>query len=355
MSRHVIFFVHGVGDDAKGWSQDLRKGFQALFDAYPLPAGGRPFDEQFETVEVLYNDFFDGWRTRVAAEANAALQLFAAGGMPAPAVGRLLQAGAAAGGGGFLRTHALDVAQYRFLALIADAIRDTIQHAIMSRLVENDFGVPVRWSIIGHSLGTIAVHDTLHQMFKPGPGSEESGQFQPYAVLMLANVSQLLHDSEFLGAGVDAYRSVVRPNRDPDLGACRYFLSAANRLDPVSIAGAFSPPDGWLTPEAKLQRRFRPLEFRALPKSMNVHGYKEYLAHPAVHVPLFRILTGDPDWISDASENAAHAAYDAANPLPDPANAARAAIEALGQRAGLDDWFERVSMWKEVLDRFTSE
>jgi hypothetical protein len=63
MSKHIIFFVHGIGDDAKGWSKDLRAEFKALFDSYPLPPGGQPFSVQFQTEEIFYNDFFDGWRT----------------------------------------------------------------------------------------------------------------------------------------------------------------------------------------------------------------------------------------------------------------------------------------------------
>lgn len=353
MSKHVIFFVAGIGDEAKNWSVKLRKSFQVLFDSYPLPPGGLPFDELFETEEIFYNDFFDEWRKRVANEASAALNMFGAEGLPSDTVKKLLEAGVASGGGGFFRTHALDAVQYRFLMLVSQSVRDTVQHQIMSRLTENEFGTTVRWSVIAHSLGTSVVHDALHQMFRPGPGSEGSALFQPFAVVMLSNVSQLLANAKFLGAGVDAYSSFVHPNRNPDSGACRYYLSAANEFDPIARAGDFNPPPNWLTAEAQAQRRFRPLEFKAIPKSGNVHGYEEYLAHPAVHVPLFRILSGDQDRISDAAENDAHKAYDAANPMPSFDDVKRIAIEKLVTRASLSDWFERIMAWKEVLDSFT--
>jgi hypothetical protein len=353
VSKHIIFFAAGIGDDVKGWSTRLRKSFQEKFDSYPLPPGGLPFDELFETEEILYNDFFDEWRKRVAQEADSALKLLGAEGLPSDTVKKLLEAGVSTGGGGFQRTHALDVLQYRFLMLVSEAVRDTVQHQIMQRLTQTDFGTPVRWSIITHSLGTVVVHDALHRMFMPGPGSEESALFQPFAVVMLANVSQLLHNVAVLGNGVDAYSSVVHPNRDPELGACRYYLSAANELDPVALAGNFDPPQNWITEQARTQRRFRPLKFKAIPKSGNVHGYDEYLAHPAVHVPLFRILSGDQDRISDAKENDAHKAYEAANPLPGLNDVKRGAIEKLGERAAKSDWFERISAWKDVLERFT--
>jgi len=352
MAKHIVFFVHGIGDEAKGWSKGLRTAFKTLFDSYPLPPGGLPFSELFETEEIFYNDLFDQWRKRVAKEADAALRLLGDGGLASEAVEKLLQAGKAAGGGGFLRTHALDVLQYRFLRLVADAIRDAVQHQIMSRLAETEFGTPVRWSIVAHSLGTSVVHDTLHAMFRPGPGTEASALFQPYAVAMLANVSELLHDRGFL-EGADAYGSFVRPNREPAQGACRYYVSAANGFDPVAIAGDFRPPANWLVQSARTQRRYRPLEFKAIPKSREVHGFAEYLAHPGVHVPLFRILSGDPDRITDAQEDAAHAAYRAANPQLSAADLKRRAIEALTERARSQDWFERIAVWKDVLEQFT--
>jgi len=353
MNRHIVFFVHGIGDDAKGWSKDLRASFKALCDSYPLPPGGLPFAELFQTEEIFYNDLFDDWRKRVAREAGAALKLLGDGGLGNDAVTRLLNAGTAAGGGGFLRTHALDVLQYRFLRLVADAVRDAVQHQIMSRLVQTDFGTPVRWSVIAHSLGTSVMHDTLYQMFRPGPGAEQSALFQPYAVIMLANVSQLLRDSGLLGAGIDAYGTIVRPDREPGRGACRYFLSSANGFDPVALAGDFRPPATWLSDSARTQRRFRALDFKAIPKSRQVHDFAEYLAHPAVHVPIFRILTGDQDRITDEQENAAHQAYQAANPALVPEDLKRRALEALTARARSEDWIERIAVWKEVLEQFT--
>lgn len=352
MSKHIIFFVHGIGDDAKGWSKDLRAQFKALFDSYPLPPGGQPFSVQFQTEEIFYNDFFDDWRKRVAQEAGKNLKMLGDGGMSQASVTRLLEAGVKSGGGGFARTHALDVLQYRFLRLIADAVRDSVEKQIMTKLEESEFGTMSSWTVIAHSLGTAVVHDTLYEMFRPGPGAQGSAQFQPHAVVMLANVSQLLHDEGLL-EGADAYGTIVRPNREPGLGACRYYLTARNGLDPVAIAGNFDPPANWLTEPSKVQRRFRRLEFNAIPKSRNVHGFGEYLAHPAVHVPLFRNLTGDQDWIGEEAEKAAHAKYEAENPQPSAEDLKRRAIEELIQRAKQNEWFERISMWKEVLEKFT--
>lgn len=290
----------------------------------------------------------------MANDAANALRLLGDEGLPNDAVQRLLELGQAAGGGGFLRTHAMDVLQYRFLRLISEAVRDAVEARVMAALGETEFGTPVRWSIVAHSLGTAVTHDALHQMFRPGPGAEASELFQPYAVVMLANVSQLLHDPRVLGHGVDAYSSFVRPSRNPEEGACRYYLSATNTLDPVARAGNFSPPMDWLSPSAQAQRRFRPLEFSAVPKSGNVHGYREYLEHPAVHVPLFRILAGDPDRITDAQENEAHEKYRTANALPAAGDLGRQALEELAQRATGAGWAELVSIWKEVLEHFTS-
>ena len=348
-SKHKIFFVHGVGDDAGKWSTRIREDFEKLFDSYPRPPGGQPFAAMFETHEVLYNDLFDAWRQRIAQDAGKALKELAAGGLPNETILRLFQAGQAAGGGGFFRTHALDVLQYRFLELIDMPVRVAVDKAIKSELPNNEFGVPVGWSVIAHSLGTSVVHDMLHQVFNPASAEENATLFQPRAVLMLANVSQLLHNPKVLGAGVDAYKSFVRPRARTSDGACRYLLSAANRLDPIAFAGDYDPPADW---RAQAGDRFLDLEFTAFPKSRNVHGYAEYLAHPAVHIPLFRTLTDRPDWIGADTERKALEKYAAENPVPD---LERLALEKLRQQLNLDDWVARIKAWKEVLDKYTRE
>lgn len=350
MGKHVIFFVHGVGDETRKWSTSLRAQFAQIFDSYPLPPGGEPFAQKFETEEIYYNDFFDAWRERVAGDARAALAELGAEGLPSEFVARLFDLGIAAGGGGFLRTHAMDALQYRFLRIVSEPVRSAFEAQVLSRIGETAWGTTARWSVIAHSLGTAVVHDALHEMFAPGAGAEEGRLYQPHTVAMLANVSQLLHNTKVLGPGVDAYRSFVRPNREPTLGACRYLVASGNRFDPIAIAGNFNPPDNWLPEAAKAQRRFRRLDFEAIPKGGNVHGFREYLAHPAVHIPLIRILTGDQDWISDEDEAEAHDRYREAHQLPGPENLKRRAIEELDRRARGADWVELVLVWNELLE-----
>ena len=131
----------------------------------------------------------------------------------------------------------------------------------------------------------------------------------------------------------------------------RHEIVADRVTDEARQYRSYADPDEVKHEEQHCNRQ-RALDFKAIPKNAQVHGFGEYLAHPAVHVPLFRILAGDQDWISDADETAAHERYNAANPPLDAGNLKRQAIEALVQRAGASEWFARIALWKEVLDAF---
>lgn len=286
MAKHQLFIVHGMGNFEESWSTDIQ---MIIKDSYAAcdSAAFAPFDDLFEFQEITYNNLFearrDAWKNK-ASEINAMLT---ANGFTDDAATKLMDLAGAATGDDFFRTHILDVIMYRFMPQIAEQIRRAIQSQFLMRLNEFPENEAVTWSIIAHSLGTSAIHDTLHAMFThPVDGNLLPRSFRPKAVCMVANVSRVLWND------IDFYGTDVRPSPLPSKGVCENFVNAHHALDPFPRVKPFhKPEDKWLTEHAKLAGSYVNAK---IPKEeltdWNVHGFGHYLKNPRVHVPIFRAL-----------------------------------------------------------------
>jgi len=309
MGNHLVFLVHGVGDTKPNWADPVKAQLLESYNTYPKLAALRPFDAHFQFEEINYNDRFDDVRKRWASEATKVLGAFGDGGLIPSAAQELLQATQKLGDDKFLQTHALDVVMYRFFAEVAEAVRSAVNDQIMDHLVGTPFGTDLRWSIIGHSLGTAVVHDTLHAMFRPGPGSADSDLFQPYAVIMIANVSRLLENKGRFDDEGDVFRSFVRPTGSPATGGCRFYVNVRNEFDPIPAPSRFNPADDWPDPQSRKDQRYRNIAFSSIEKDAKVHDLVNYLHNPTVHIPIFRLLAGEPRLIPEDQATAAIKKY----------------------------------------------
>jgi hypothetical protein len=328
MSKHVVFFVHGVGDlqSAKEWQASYEDLLPKLYNRYDCSAL-LPFDEQFELKPVFYNDEFDDLRKKWAKAAEDVLPLMTPGKFGGGALTTLTEWAEGADTNTVLRTHALDVVLYRFFPNVAAAVRANVQAQLLAGIKGAD-----RWSIVAHSLGTSVVHDTLVWMFDPKApkGRLPASGFRLEALAMIANVSRVLEsygyedkDGNDLGATWDVYRSVVHPNVKPSKGACASFLNVWHTWDPIPVPKQFKPASDW--PDAATRATegaFLDIEigeFEGVKKITSVHDIEHYLRNPSVHIPLFRRLIpigeGGRGLIPDGEMKKAVDKHRADNPL----------------------------------------
>src|SRR5258706_5255749 len=218
MAKQVIFVVHGMGDFKSGWCVSIAKLIKDLYNGYAV-AKLLPFDEQFEVKPVTYNDFFDKLRAAWAAAASSVVdQMKFVGGNTGSALTALNKLATTANKNDFLQTHLLDVALYRFVPTVADKVHASVVSQILAGIKGAE-----QWSVIGHSLGSSVLHDSLVWMFDPNsPKQLKPEKFRFQTTAMVANVSRLLEPSEY-GEVWDVYRSVVQPNADVTKGACNRF------------------------------------------------------------------------------------------------------------------------------------
>jgi len=304
--KNVIFFVHGVGRHADGWSRIEGGPVHALIEASKQYDcfNGLELDDLVDLVEIRYDDIFDQHLNQWANLASSLKTSPATSATFNKVNGLLADLNSdtnlfAQYGGDVLLYTGFDLIARRVRLRVNSIISNTITTALNA--AKNQAGPDPAFSIVGHSLGTTIVHDSMHQLAtsnwlpKDEPGISDVSMTEqekehinklmrdpannPYApnnfiwdsVFMISNTSRLLSRTD-----KDPYNSVVQPGQ-----AVRYFVNVEHKLDPVCKFKAFHVPSHWN------RRRTLNIEMDHV-HDINVHGYAHYLKRPAVHRPLFR-------------------------------------------------------------------
>jgi hypothetical protein len=291
MARHQVFIVHGMGDFNKEWSLDAQKTLASAFNQYTL-VKQHGLTNQFEFVEINYNDIFEEIRAQWKTNASAASTALAATGLASSAINSLVNLANGATGNDFWRTHVLDVVLYRFMKPISERVTQAVRLQILDRLKTFPQNDSPSWSVIAHSLGTSIVNDTLHAMFsQPVDGVLLGDRFKPDFIFMVANVAKLLWSR-----GGDFYSSRVRPHTVDTLGMCWRYCNFHHALDPVPRVDKFDPPAHWFPEGIQPSQRsafYSDVQIDATDiQDINVHGLNHYLGHPLVNSVIINTLAG---------------------------------------------------------------
>jgi hypothetical protein len=298
MRKHVLFFVHGMGAyvDAAGeadhtWSVDAAAALKEQYDKYRF-VRHVPFDERFQVVHINYDTEIFKLVKRWETESNSILGAGVVSAKPAQKLVKWLGDGAVLDDN-FAWTHAACVILYRFFPLMRQRLKIHVATQMQKALSPNEEGAVSTWSIIAHSLGTKVVHDVLHAMDSTTPneaGISILDTMVPSAqvVAMIANVSKVLEDDD-----VNVYDGLVVPqSMVRNQSCCFSYFNCNNKLDPFTRPKRFRPPanhPAWTL--AKTNGTYLDIETRNV-HELDVHSLRNYLVHPAVHIPLLEHLVG---------------------------------------------------------------
>jgi len=304
---NVLFLIHGVGNHSDGWAFDAIKTLGVAAKSFPGFVNVNqddPLGDEIDFVPITYNEIFDALLERfkdLAAQFEPLdeAQLHS----PVKKIKKLSEE--------FDKEtvrYLGDVILYRGFRLVRNAVllkvMATIARKIQSTGLSHD-GTPVKYGVLGHSLGTTVAHDALHllattpwlqadaalaklKQLTPELGQSLAGvvgdnPFSPRnfmfdAVFMVSNTSRLLFTTD-----EDPYHSTVRPVGPGDLkqAVCGNFYNFDHRLDPVSKLRKFRIHDAWRPDvtgahEPTLEHLYEP----------NVHNLSHYLMHPYVYGPI---------------------------------------------------------------------
>lgn len=316
--KNVVFFVHGIGRHAKGWTTAPDGPVTALDAAMQQYAcfGGKPLSEFVDIVEVTYDDLFDlvlaKWE-QLAEDLGPV-----AGNIPwVSTVQSLLDD--VGGNKDLFADYGGDVLLYRGFDLVARAVRlrvaATIAGEVFARNVaaagEGLEGTLPKIAIVGHSMGTAVVRDALWTIVSAGfledrktlvtrlPGEQwlvdlgllSADQAQRFAIMEKTAetvtagtlpffVDRLMLVSDTIPLVSRAAGDYITAQFRNDF-QCRSFTEVKHRLDPVCQLKPYEVPPAHPDAAEIVVKHLH--EF-------NIHGFGHYLSHPAVHASLFRAV-----------------------------------------------------------------
>lgn len=322
MSRHILFFVHGMGEHDHTWHERGLAVLKSVFLEYEL-LKQLDFDQLFDIVPIVYNDILKDTRDRANAD-FAAFKAATLGSIPVTeaasknAVESELskyQNLIGAGDDNFIWTHILDVILYRFSNTIRMGIDVSVAEQIVAAISARSH---TTWSILAHSLGTSVTHNTLNSLYNTGFPASPVGPINPLdpiesrcnSLIMIANVSRILQRP-----GAKVYESRVMPGSAVNGRLCSYYLNVRHKLDPFVAPKPFIP-DLWPDSATFSSKRYQHItpshihfEDDELPR---VHDLDHYLTNPRVHVPMFRSILGK-NIISSQEYDSARSRFDSEN------------------------------------------
>lgn len=284
MSNKSLIIVHGMGEHTEASvKQEIAGALKTVFSRYDSLASKDPMSE-IDLSVFAYNYYFDDYRKSVEDRNDivSALQGVSNkyGGLLPEAASEIAKLGKSITEDSFFSTHWLDVLLYRY-SLMAEPIQEELAVQIASE-VRLKGGANVH--LLGHSLGTSVLHDTLARLYGPEPSKVKLSTVNAKisCVHMVANVSRMLQTFRKVGS------SEVRPV----LGCCTNMIQYRHRLDPIPQIKPFTPTNngGWITPKI-WEGSYQLIEPSAV-TSANVHALSHYLLDPEVHLPLLHVLMG---------------------------------------------------------------
>lgn len=291
MNEPLFLAIHGMGTHDE---KDLKKNIlDPLDNAAKHFSSIQSFSSKVEFVPITYNELWDEIRTKLAENAGKIEDRLA--GLPDAA-----QVAAAIAGfelsfdkDSFFYTHWLDVILYR--SLYGERVRVKVAKTILDNLIKaKSEQRPI--FMLGHSLGTAVLHDTLHKLYLKDFSAEDQKEIglvehqvepeenQIDGIYMIANVSRIV------GGGKDPYQSNVKPGTG---GICVQLINGRHKLDPFTVPKAFNPPrDGSWVSKADLDNKFyRAIETKEIIE-LNPHSLSQYMSDPLVYTDIFETVFG---------------------------------------------------------------
>ncbi len=333
-----LFVVHGIGVFDNGWVAPVEALLTDIYGRYEVLSSVARKD-RFTIHPIRYDDVLSALVKKWQADATAVSKLSAdvSAGAAEALVGWLKTAGT-----GFQWTHAADALLYRCFSDVREAVQVAVANQIMA-VVNDDLNKfqDAKWGVLAHSLGTAVAHDALHALWTTelaGGARVDPADVKAAFVMMVANVSRLLETD------VDVLTSVVQPGKpsDPERG-CLNFLTVRHALDPFTIPQMFDPA-AWPDEETVQQGRYQSIRVNHF-RDRNIHGFQHYLSHPAVHIPLMRLIANQKAVVSAAEEKAALKEFTDFGGLPPQTVAAEVKRLELMQPARSDNFKKLRALW----------
>lgn len=282
---HILFMIHGMGRQQDNWSVPVAEHLTAKAKQFKY-FQDNSFHENVTFEPIRYDKVFDDLLDRWKNNFSGIMTSEAAAAIPKGKLIDLMEA-MTDEERQFFWSHVADVLIYRFFPLYRDRIRIEVIRTIAQKVANyrNQFGSNTRFSFLAHSLGTAVIHDSLHLMGDTQWDDNIANVMGPphtrfQALFMLANISRCLQSD------INVMDSIVCPvgsRGDQTREYLDQYYNVFHAFDPITLLWQFNG-ESW-------GDNFKQVTLRHC-HDVNFHDFKHYIDHPAVHIPLLRILCG---------------------------------------------------------------
>jgi len=287
--KPTLIVVHGMGEHTgQSFHHEVSEALDYALSLYP-DWNGKKIDDLVKIVPFGYDDIFNKHRDMIADAATPLgqrldkLKGLGVTGIMALEISRW---DAELNQDNLFKTHWLDVIFYRYTGL-GEVIRVKLAKLITEHI---SAAGAQNVHLLGHSLGTSVVHDTLASLYAPPGESSMAHNLSPRSE-KLASVHLVANVSRLLQSFVDVNKSVVNPCSK---GCTATYYQYRHVLDPFMIPSPFDPAINDVWCEAIEHDEFMYQEIKPkLVTDLNTHGVVHYLKNPVCHVPLLQILNID--------------------------------------------------------------
>jgi hypothetical protein len=283
MSKIVLFFIHGMGDQAEGWEVEAKS---ALEKSHKAMLGLDNFNSVYEVIPIQYQQFFTAYWNEFNTRAEALKKIPIGSAVPeilSKVVGFAQQG---VNDKNPWISHWGDVALYLGTHL-GDQVRANVWHQIISALAER--GTP-RFGIIAHSLGTRVIYDVLQRAYSDDTGTTVRLYGKARLLALISNIIRLSSFSE------DHLKNnmVVFPSRERDDGACWRYANIWHPLDPIARIRQFNVERYPILAQALGVHEAEAKPTDVVGSIKEVHNLAHYLAVPEVAACIINNL----EWIT---------------------------------------------------------
>ena len=294
MSKHHIFFVHGMGSHTGEWIKDegVEQLMEELWLKYPSLVELGSFDSMIECHSIHYNDIFQSYYEQWSNLSGEITNSFEIDNVLNGYVSTLVDAAEQFQEGEekkeFFYTHAFDVILFRFSELVQRMIIETVSDQIFTIIKKTYKDTASSYSIVGHSMGSAVVNMVLQKLFNHKDYMTTLNKALKFDVLMqVSNTSYVLsRDRE---NHLDINHNIVYPSRRSSKGVCRKMINVNHKLDPVGSLIPFDPNEDW--PNVNDAKNYIDIRPRiSIIQDKNIHSLNHYLSNPKVHIEFFNCL-----------------------------------------------------------------
>ena len=285
----TVLLVHGMGQTT---ATDFRKSFvdsmKAALDLYELKSKWDESKEEFsinydgskwektKVVSFGYNDFFESRRQRIGDDSKKVLERLEGIGLVDKPERKLAEGlaklSASFGKDKFFQTHFGDVLMYAYTTVGAQ-VRVSLGEMISGMIASGT--APSEIHVVGHSLGTSVVHDTV-ALLSAKHSARTDSQLN-IVTHRLGSVHMIANVSEILDVYVSVDQSYVRPGSN---GCVSKYYQYNNRLDPFTRVAPFKPKDdgSWVS-RGTYRNHYKSVWTNDITGG-NPHGLGHYLLNP---------------------------------------------------------------------------